>query len=301
MFYDKLVKKVREMVSAQSYNEHYSLPKRLEELERARVFLFSTEQARVFVDRPQPLESYPHLPFPTVFLNFTETLRVGPEEIKGVSIDTTRFAELEPETIDNMIKRGAGDSLDALGLKPDIPGYSVQWYQPFPKSGDHLDVLSTQVAQHCFPEMGNKEGLEKYLDSTIKVETSKALHKLAVNLMYFISCENLEFEYHDHKKSPKEVKKLTKRLGQQTKQPFYTIRFKRRKVKTRTKATGKGTSHSYRYDVEGHFRHYTHERFKRHEDGTCKVIWVPGHQRGLEHELYVPALRDASKEPIEGS
>lgn len=50
-------------------------------------------------------------------------------------------------------------------------------------------------------------------------------------------------------------------------------------------AEGTGTQHSYRYDVIGHIR------FGRHKtkDGYSETIeWVPPHQRGLQHSLYIP-------------
>ena len=52
---------------------------------------------------------------------------------------------------------------------------------------------------------------------------------------------------------------------------------------------GQGSAHGHRYDVGGHLR------FGRHRltDGSYRITkeWVRAHQRGLRHELYIPAIR----------
>ena len=52
------------------------------------------------------------------------------------------------------------------------------------------------------------------------------------------------------------------------------------------KPTGAGSPHGFRYDVIGHLRF---GRYRR-GDGTYveHVTWVPPHQRGLRHTLYIP-------------
>ena len=53
---------------------------------------------------------------------------------------------------------------------------------------------------------------------------------------------------------------------------------------------GPGGEHGYRYDVAGHLRYGRH----RLADGSYRLTteWVRAHQRGLKHELYIPAVRN---------
>lgn len=44
---------------------------------------------------------------------------------------------------------------------------------------------------------------------------------------------------------------------------------------------GEGTTHSYQYDVRGHFRHLK----------PNKSIWIPPHRRGLSNTAYRPTIR----------
>jgi len=53
-------------------------------------------------------------------------------------------------------------------------------------------------------------------------------------------------------------------------------------------------THGYRYDVRGHLRKGKHKL----RDGSYKynVEWVPAHQRGLKHELYIPKIHQYTGE-----
>lgn len=51
-----------------------------------------------------------------------------------------------------------------------------------------------------------------------------------------------------------------------------------------------GRHHSYRYDVIGHFRV---GNYKRGDGSRSHIIsWIPPHQRGLAHSLYIPATHN---------
>ena len=54
------------------------------------------------------------------------------------------------------------------------------------------------------------------------------------------------------------------------------------------------TAHGYRYDVRGHMRKGKHKL----RDGSYRytVEWVPAHQRGLKHELYIPKVHQYAGE-----
>lgn len=71
----------------------------------------------------------------------------------------------------------------------------------------------------------------------------------------------------------------------------------------RGEETGTGITHGYRYDVMGHLRFGKHHRKSLHDvDDRCPgapcfshtIEWVPPHQRGLQHTLYIPKTYKAS-------
>lgn len=73
--------------------------------------------------------------------------------------------------------------------------------------------------------------------------------------------------------------------------PWHVVKVEPRFLKSARRGgddedTGRGSEHSYRYDVMGHLR------FGRHKkgDGTYShtIEWIAPHQRGLQHTRYIP-------------
>ena len=67
-----------------------------------------------------------------------------------------------------------------------------------------------------------------------------------------------------------------------------------RKYENRQAGSPDKVTHGYRYDVRGHLRKGKHKL----RDGSYRytVEWVPAHQRGLKHELYIPKVHQYSGE-----
>ena len=70
-----------------------------------------------------------------------------------------------------------------------------------------------------------------------------------------------------------------------------------RKYESRQAGSPEKATHGYRYDVRGHLRKGKHKL----RDGSYKytVEWVPAHQRGLKHELYIPKIHQYSGEMVD--
>lgn len=117
---------------------------------------------------------------------------------------------------------------------------------------------------------------------------ARRLFRMTVNLLYFLSAENqtvirVRPEHHN--------KGITRGLPKST-APYYIlpIQHQRYRYLIKESATGTGTKHGHRYDVSGHFRHLTSDRYERNVDGTVRVLWISPHQRGLSNLEYKAAL-----------
>lgn len=102
----------------------------------------------------------------------------------------------------------------------------------------------------------------------------RAIRRMATAAIAYINCVNIKLESVE---APAAVNRKRRKKGKRELEPYYIISISD-PTGRQSEATGSGVSHSYRYDVRGHFR--------RLSDG--RVIWVHPHQRGLEHELYKP-------------
>ena len=69
-------------------------------------------------------------------------------------------------------------------------------------------------------------------------------------------------------------------------QPWHIVRVEPRLVPDGGPSSESGITHGYRYDVMGHLRFGKHKLASG--DYRQTIEWVPPHQRGLAHELYIP-------------
>jgi len=100
-----------------------------------------------------------------------------------------------------------------------------------------------------------------------------------------------------HPHMSRQVRRQMQRKGIPFPKPWHVLTVDPRYRHTRSSDAepGPGTSHGYRYDVIGTIRVNRHRVGPRKEDGTYDyretIEWVDAHQRGLRHELYIPATR----------
>ena len=106
-----------------------------------------------------------------------------------------------------------------------------------------------------------------------------------LTLLAYLNAKGIEIVEH---KLPRQQRRLLQRRN--IPNPWHTVQVEPSVRLQNGSETGHETgSHSHRYDVMGHLRYGKHllkDRSYRHT-----VEWVKPHQRGLRHELYVPATR----------
>lgn len=112
--------------------------------------------------------------------------------------------------------------------------------------------------------------------------TAKAF---AIACIGYINCENVYLAQDGI--VPDKVNRKREKQGKKILEPYYVCRIRGVQYDSNGEPTGEGTHHGFRYDVRGHFRKFT----------SGKTTWVRPHQRGLQHELYVPKTYVVAKEP----
>lgn len=142
------------------------------------------------------------------------------------------------------------------------------------------DMCQTQFAWN------SDSGFELTYDESLSEgdEEVRQLHiqlkRIAVAVVGFINCENVALEKCYSPEQP--VKSSTGR--KKTDRPHYyvckiTKNFEPSEAEQDSTITHHtGSSHSFRYDVRGHFRRLS----------SGKTIWVKSHQRGVLNETYIP-------------
>jgi len=122
------------------------------------------------------------------------------------------------------------------------------------------------------------------------------LLRMTVLLLAFINARNIELEYVD----PFADKRGQARGGKKEwPDAWYEVRIDVSGLRTTSESTGTGPRPSYIFDVRGHFRRLTHERYRRDEDGYVRVIWIPAHLRGLASGgPYIPSVRRVIKKGV---
>lgn len=110
------------------------------------------------------------------------------------------------------------------------------------------------------------------------------VRSLAIACIGYINCENIYL--HQEGVEPEAVNRKRARQGKKLLEPYYLCRIRGVEYDENGEPTGEGTHHGVRYDVRGHFRKLA----------TGKTTWVRPHQRGLQHELYVPKTYVVEKE-----
>ena len=184
-------------------------------------------------------------------------------------IEPDRPLQLNPETNPDML-------LQALMLWPGT-------------ESRHLGYVFTQ---------GNSIYIHTYLVDAARAqadllshtgsETAPSTGMATARLLSYMTAKGIEIVEKDLPRGQRRL--LTKR---KLPNPWHIIRVSptiRRNADGEDIEPGPGGEHGYRYDVAGHLRYGRH----RLADGSYRLTteWVRAHQRGLKHELYIPAVRN---------
>lgn len=254
----------------------------------AQTFLFDTEQIRLFlrtVDRKIPPRTV-QPPFPSMVVQFTEPL---PEE-ELTSGTYTWASEIEMgET------RSAGDFITGLVIA-------------FPEAGDVLRALDDyRVAGEEIADFANvflfyKSGAlnraamrldgdgshtGNYTEGSATPEADRDKQRICNLAMLVLSYLNSPGIETQRVEAHPNIQKRRQKDRKPPIEPYYVCRASKKvyvSVEERTEPSGRHVS--FRFDVQGHFRRY--------KDG--RAVWIKAHQRGLEHERYVPKVYRIDRE-----
>lgn len=166
---------------------------------------------------------------------------------------------------------------------------------------DHIDRVFGHSAEETFTNTGwaediglfeagmvitGKEQREvSWWESCIQDHTDQLLWILAYCMAKSIKIEEMRM--------PRQQRRALERQGK-VPTPWHRVFVEPRLIyKTLPGETDTGRTVGHRFDVIGHLR------FSKHKikDGSYRhtVEWVPDHQRGLEHELYIPKTYAVAK------
>lgn len=161
--------------------------------------------------------------------------------------------------------------------------------------GRAYPVLDNFVITFCRSSWPNLFDSMRVLESDEQAHPGERSHRLRLfnataNLLYFLAAENvvrvkIRPEHHD--RHGRDLAGLPKSNREYHVLPFQLPRY-RYLHKDSVEPTGRRVSCCF--DVRGHSRHLRDERFKRKEDGTVRVIWIPEHQKGMGNP-YQPSIR----------
>jgi hypothetical protein len=231
----------------------------------------------------------PHMPHSVIFVEFDGLLTFNyPIPITHSHLGE-EFHGKETTAYRGVLILDIGGLYHAAWMEPPIRDSDKSWHDVYAISWTKESWpqrLSAELTDHKF-----QEGME---DAKTRVACRRSdahanrLFRMTVNLLYFLSAENhvvLRVRPEHHHMG------ITRGLPKSAR-PYYILPTQSQHIRYMMGVgEGTGSSHSYRYDVKGHFRHLTDERYERNDDGTVRLIWIEPHQRGLDNAEYRAPLR----------
>lgn len=276
----------------------------LKSLERAQLYFLQVDQADALRDLPVADGGFPHLPHPLTFVEFDGALHYDYDHVH-CTVTTEDGAE---PSIDNVSVPG-GSNYKGVMFQENEDGVTASWLGPIILGKGHelkerissnYLTFSVAVRRSEFPSKSydhHQMMLNRLLTMKVRAdqleaekEHCKRLYSATVNLIYFLTAENLTYVKirPEHRRAHgAEMISLPK-----SDRPYRIVSMHARRVRYQERSVPSGAHRvTERYDVSGHFRHLASERFERDEAGNVRVIWIQAHQRGLEADVYRPKLR----------
>lgn len=254
---------------------------------RSKVVIFSARQAAVFenVTKNYADTLDYKLPFGCVLLQFDTPLEV-PEylRLKTQHGNTNRVLGLllrqDEDTVENY-NRGLSEYKQALeksGINTADMNFQVLHETENGKVIQNLCIaLYDTFHPYAFSWQSDTPLEKSYRDSDGNdLQDVNFFRNLAIACIGYINCENIYL--HQEGAVPDKINRKREKQGKKILESYYVCRIRGVQYDSNGEPTGEGTHHGFRYDVRGHFR--------RLESG--RTTWVRPHQRGLQHELYVP-------------
>lgn len=231
-------------------------------IKTAKPFLISAEQMNVFKDielQPELCSSESiKLPFNNIFIDFDGIVTINNENFSGISC----AMEGTLLTVFMMGKNFYQERINSI-RKNDWEGV---W-------GNNTGHLGFDILLETFNEKTNDLYNNVYKGSKM----GKEVINMIINFCLYVNSANTIIEC----VTPGQNKKR-KKQGLADKEPYYLIKIEKKEYANHGE-TGSGITHSFRYDVRGHFKRFTTGRM------AGKHIWCPPHQRGLKNDVYKPS------------
>ena len=263
--------------------------------------LFDTEQANILLNAGEPPEPK-GLPFPQFALEFTESFMVTEESLLsedgsyiGASfIMGAMFKDgVEHELI---IDNDPGDVIGVMLMLSDRPNVaSLDSWVSFGLSLSTGDIYYTayflrtqtkQIVPESIPD-------NKFVKLDLEQNDSGAYTQFALLIRWLLGY--MTGSVRGINLAPIQVSRAERRRAQKdnrTPPEWYTMKVggKYARDPEDVVLTRKSGRHSYKYDVRGHIRRGRY----RLGDGSYREVlqFIPAHQRGLRHTLYIPRVTD---------
>lgn len=248
----------------------------------AKTFLFDTEQIKLFmraIDKKVPPRTV-EPPFPSIVVQFTEPI---PEGVFTSGSYTWSAYQ------DNM-DRSTGDLITGfvVAFPTAYVGASTEAMAKVVRAEGQADAInvilfyeSGELNRAALPMDGDGSALEKYTEGKATEETKRDKQRicnLAMLVLSYLNSPNIEVQKVE---AHPNIQRRRQKDGKPPIEPYYVSRASKKSyVRLAERSEPSGRHVGFRFDVAGHFRHY--------KDG--KTVWVLPHQRGLEHDRYVPKI-----------
>lgn len=260
-------------------------------MKECRIVKLAGEQAEVFLGMPIIAEqdySLLRAPFPRLYIEMVETpftftkykdidenITHDELKIRGVMIaELTPAMTVNPNDIITM-EYGFSEEVAATAAR----FIQVIVYAPLPGFADNTFVATMAITKDgrvIYPFHFQDEG-------KLSAQREMALRILhwGIHIMNFLTSPAVILEA---KEFDIALQKARQKKGKPPLPGWYEISYtqSRTRPKVVVEPGASGIHHGFRYDVRGHFMHFTKGRM------AGRVIWCPPHQRGLQNELYKP-------------
>ena len=241
-------------------------------LNKSQTVIFSTEQAEYF--RQEDDTFLAHLscesPFPKMFVQFTTPIPLWEGALLKNIIGFVYFVQTitEEDLANTKALLAVSDKMNIpmTGILKTVPGIPYV----------HVNFISQNFTPLSMTwSVEDKLPMEKAYTHEDRSQWL-ALRNMVLGCLGYMNCENIVLE--EEGGTTEVINRKRESKGKTRLEPYYLCRVSGVQSAI-TQATGTGTQHGHRYDVRGHFRHYRR---------SGKTKWIPPHQRGLPHELYIP-------------
>lgn len=245
-------------------NDHIDTIATLRMLEDAQVILFNAEQALMLVPAIRRFAEQLdfRLPFPAILFQFSEPI---------AETDLLAQEKEEADRILGMVVSQTETGINNAAVWFESTAVNRAQWENESVTPLRIDprVIETEIDRDLLI-------MDHLTPADIKIRNKEIIRLLACALVAYINCENITLE-----RQAVEEKKNRKRAakGKRVLEPYYTVKIRGTQYE-RGERGETGRQVSFRFDVRGHFR--------RMENG--KLTWVRPHQRGVQHEMYVPKV-----------